>query len=84
VEVDEDLVRRARRFIDGANVHRINSWTVRYTTSLPNTPRRERYAALLRDFVQSKTLIHLSRNIIETQRKQLYAVPNNGRDTSKH
>ena len=74
MEVDRDLISQARRFINGANVHYVKTWIYCYELSLPNSPRRQRYEALLRDFVKSKTLLSFSRDIVETQRKELNAL----------
>lgn len=74
MEVDRELIYQARRFINGANVHYVKSWIFCYEMSLPNSPRRERYEALLRDFVKSKTILQMSRSMIETQRTKLNAL----------
>ncbi len=73
MEVDRDLIIRARRFINGANVHYVNTWIYCYEMSLPDSPRRERYEELLRDFVKSKTLLQRSRSVVEGQREDLKA-----------
>jgi hypothetical protein len=56
MEVDRDLITQSRRFITGANVHTINTWLYCYQLS-PDPARRSLYEALLRDFVNSKTLL---------------------------
>jgi len=73
-EVDRALIVQARRYINGANVHYVKSWIFCYETSLPNSPRRERYEALLRDVVRSKALLQYSRSVVEGQRKALFSV----------
>ena len=73
MEVDRDLVMQARQFINGANVHFVNTWIFCYELSLPSSPRRERYEVLLRDFVTSNTLLQMSRCMIERQRDKLNA-----------
>jgi hypothetical protein len=74
MELDLDLVFHARRFIDGANVHYVKTWIYCYEMSLPDSPRRERYETLLRDFVRSRTVLKASRRIVELQRKELNAL----------
>jgi hypothetical protein len=73
MELDRELVAQARRYIDGANVHYIKTWIFCYEESLPNSASRERYEALLRDFVRSKALLAASRSVIEIQRRRLDA-----------
>jgi len=51
MEVDRDLIRQARRFITGANVHRINTWIFCYELSTTGSPRQRKYEAMLREFV---------------------------------
>ena len=54
--LDHCLIFQARKFINGENVHRVNTWIFCYETSIRDSPRRERYEALLRDFVATKNL----------------------------
>jgi len=74
MEVDRDLISQARRFINAANVHYVRTWIYCYELSGPDSPRRERYEALLRDFVKSKTQLNSSRSIVEMQRQELDAI----------
>jgi hypothetical protein len=73
-EVDRALIAQARRYINGANVHYVKSWIFCYEMSLPNSPRRQRYEALLRDFVRSKALLEYSRSVVEGQWKAHFPV----------
>jgi len=54
--LDHTLVDEARKFVTGANVHRVNTWIFCYVSSLPNSSRRERYEKLLREFVNTRRL----------------------------
>ena len=54
--LDRSLIYQARKFINGENVHRINTWIFCYETSVPDSLRRKRYEALLRDFVATKNV----------------------------
>ena len=74
MELDRDLIRAVRRFITGANVHSVSTWLFCYEMSLPDSPRRRRYEALLRDFVSSKARLEVAMRNAETQRKQLESI----------
>jgi hypothetical protein len=53
--IDHLLIYQARKFINAANVHRVNTWLFCYQSS-PDASRRKRYEELLRDFVATKNL----------------------------
>jgi hypothetical protein len=59
--LDHPLIYEARKFIDGANFHRVNTWIFCYETSEPNSVRRERYEVLLREFVATKRIVAAGR-----------------------
>ena len=71
MELDRDLIRTVRRFINGANVHSVSTWLFCYEMSGPDSPRRQRYERLLRDFVSSKVRLEVAMSNAETQRKKL-------------
>lgn len=53
--IDHTLIYQARKFIDGANVHCVNTWLFCYQR-LPDVSHRKRYEELLRDFVAAQNL----------------------------
>ena len=53
--IDHSLIYQARKFIDAANVHCVNTWLFCYQAS-PDISRRRRYEGLLRDFVAAQNL----------------------------
>ena len=71
MDIDHDLIARARRLTTGANVHMVKTWIFCYETSSPATPHRQRYEDLLRDFVTTKSLLKTSRAIVDGQRSLL-------------
>jgi hypothetical protein len=71
MNVDYDLISEARALTTGANVHMVKTWIFCYESSFPNTPRRERYETLLRDFVATKRLLNSARAIVDGQRELL-------------
>jgi hypothetical protein len=68
MELDLNLIAHARRFVDGSNVHYVNTWIFCYQLSQPESPRRRRYEALLRDFVSSRELLKVTRRRVESAR----------------
>src|SRR5690349_11935497 len=54
--LDHSLIYQARKFINGENNHRVGTWIFCYETSALDSPRRERFEALLRDFVATKNM----------------------------
>ena len=68
MELDLNLIAHARRFVDGANVHYVNTWIFCYQMSQPDSARRRRYEALLREFVSSKELLKATRLRVEAAR----------------
>ena len=74
MEIDHELIFAARRFITGANVHYVKTWVFCYETSLPGSPRRERYEALLRDLVRWSIRLQMSQRMIEMQWDKLKAL----------
>jgi len=56
IGLDHALICRARKDIDGANVHRIKAWIFCYEMSAEGSKARKRYEGLLRSFVASKDL----------------------------
>jgi hypothetical protein len=71
MELDRDLIVEARRFVDGANIHCVNTWIFCYELSLPNSPRRAKYEALLREFVLAKKCLERTRRQIQAQSAKL-------------
>ena len=55
-DLDHSLLCQARKFVTGANVHYVKTWIFCYETSAPDSPRRQRYDKLLREFVAEKNL----------------------------
>ena len=55
VKVDFSLITQARRFINAANVHQINTWIFCYEMSSPESERRKRYEKLLVKFVGTES-----------------------------
>ena len=53
--IDHSLIYQARKFIDAANVHCVNTWLFCYQR-LPDAACRRRYEKLLRDFVAAQNL----------------------------
>ena len=53
-EVDRNLIHDAQMFFDSANVHQVRAWIFCYETSLPNSPSREWYEKVLRNFVGTR------------------------------
>jgi hypothetical protein len=53
--IDHSLIYQARKFINAANVHRVNTWLFCYER-LPDVSRQKRYEELLRDFVAAQNL----------------------------
>ena len=60
-DVDHLLIYQTRKFINGANVHRIKTWIFCYETLQPSSVRREQYEKLLREFVRSNQLLIATR-----------------------
>jgi hypothetical protein len=58
--IDHSLIYQARKFINAANVHCVNTWLFCYQR-LPDVSRRKRYEELLRDFVAAQNLTLLAR-----------------------
>jgi hypothetical protein len=71
MEVDCELIATARRLINGANVHHVNTWIFCYQLSAADSPRRARYENLLRDFVNSNTSLKALHRSVALQRQQL-------------
>lgn len=57
MEIDRELISEVRRLITGANVHEIGTWVLIYEC-LPDSPRRAKYEAVLREFVRAAKLSH--------------------------
>ena len=68
MELDLNLIVCARRFVDGANVHYVNTWIFCYQMSQPDSPRRRRYETLLREFVSTRELLKATRRRVEAAR----------------
>ena len=49
-DLDHSLLCQARKFVTGANVHYVKTWVFCYETSAPDSPQRQRYDKLLREF----------------------------------
>jgi hypothetical protein len=71
MEIDRELVATARRFINGANVHCVNTWIFCYQLSAADSPLHARYENLLRDFIRSRSLLKTLNHSIALQRRQL-------------
>jgi len=56
IGLDESLIYAAKKFIDGANVHDVETWIFCYEWSKPQSDGRQRYEKILRQFVASKKL----------------------------
>jgi|SwirhisoilCB2_FD_contig_51_910300_length_706_multi_2_in_0_out_0_2 hypothetical protein len=56
--LDEFLIYQARKFINGANVHEVETWIFCYEFSRPQSEGRERYEKILRKFVASNKLFY--------------------------
>jgi hypothetical protein len=69
--LDQELISHARRYITGANVHRVKTWIFCYETSLSGTVRRARCEGLLRDFVSSQRVVERMRREIEAERDEV-------------
>jgi len=54
---DHALLYEARRFITGANAHRVKTWIFCYETSTPDSAHYKRYEQLIREFVNTKKLL---------------------------
>ena len=52
--IDHSLVEEVRKHITGANVHRVKTWILCYSLSVPRSKSREKYEKLLRQFLASK------------------------------
>jgi hypothetical protein len=72
MEVDRTLIADARRLITGANVHFVKTWIFCYEMSEPSSPRRRRYEALLRDFVNWQNVLNFSKRTVESHSAELY------------
>jgi hypothetical protein len=55
--LDHSLLHEARKFVTAANVHCVKTWIFCYEISEPNSPSRQRYEKLLREFVNTKRLL---------------------------
>jgi hypothetical protein len=71
MDIDRELVATARRLINGANVHCVQTWIFCYELSLADPLRRARYENLLRDFVNSNTSLKTLKHSIALQRRQV-------------
>ena len=72
--LDHSLIYQARKFVDGANLHYVNTWIFCYETSEPQSARRDRYGKLLREFVASRNLLLATRMQVELGRRRLDAL----------
>jgi hypothetical protein len=52
--IDRSLIYQARRFVTGANTHRISTWIFCYEMAQPGSLRQKHYEGLLRNFVAMK------------------------------
>jgi hypothetical protein len=71
MEVDGELVATARRLINGANVHDVNTWIFCYQLSAADSPLHAKYENLLRDFIRSRSLLKTLNHSIGLQRRQI-------------
>jgi hypothetical protein len=55
-DIDHSLLFKARKFIDAANVHELNTWIFCYEMSPPKSEPRVRYEKKLREFVAAATV----------------------------
>jgi hypothetical protein len=54
--IDHSLIHEAQRLITGANAHSVRTWILCYQSLEENSPERQRYENLLRNFVTSNRL----------------------------
>jgi hypothetical protein len=71
MDIDRELVATARRLINGANVHYVQTWIFCYELSRADSLRHARYENLLRDFVNSNTSLKTLKHSIALQRRQV-------------
>jgi hypothetical protein len=71
MEVDRELIATARRLINGANVHYVETWIYCYEGSALDSARCARYERLLRDFVRFSVTFKTLNHSISFQRRQL-------------
>jgi hypothetical protein len=71
MEIDRELIAAARHLITGANVHYVQTWIFCYEVSRVDSPRHARYENLLRDFVNSNTLLKAVRRSLASQRQRV-------------
>jgi hypothetical protein len=71
MEIDRELIATARRFINGANVHNVNTWIFCYQASVLDSRRHASYETLLRDFVTSNTSLNDLKHSIVLQGKEI-------------
>jgi len=67
--LDHSLIYQARKFVDGANLHYVNTWIFCYETSDPNSERHTQFEQLLREFVAFQTRIKAAQMYAEQARK---------------
>jgi hypothetical protein len=71
MEVDRELVATARRLINGANVHYVNTWIFCYQLSAVDSPLHAKYETLLRDFVNSNASLKTLKHFVALQQRQV-------------